>query len=256
MLLQKYGGIYCVCKISYGDKNCNRGPSRVTPHGMSALFFTRLLIASILLSGYCASLHAQSTQDISQRDVQDISRTGPQADSPFYIERQEAKAALANAGREGYGMLVPKPPHPPVREQMKKFFHGMFASVKFRKNGSVLPMLLLVEPSQFSLADHSDLSVSLRISNSQRQEIEFLYPNDQRLEILTKDSTGNVIGRWSQDRVFDPVEGFAEINPEEFIIYSEKIPTAGMKIGETYTIEASLAGQKGYTTSTTITPLQ
>jgi hypothetical protein len=222
---------------------------------MSVLFFTRLLIASLLLSGYCASLHAQSTQEVSRNEAQDMTQSGPQADSPFYIERQEAKAALANASREGYGMFVPKPPHPPLKEQMKKFFHGMFASVKFHANGNILPMLLSVEPAKFSLAEHSDLSVSLRVSNSQRQEIEFLYPNDQRLEILTKDSTGNVINRWSQDRLFDPMEGFAEINPDEFIIYSEKIPTTGMKAGETYTIEASLAAQKGYTISTTITPL-
>ena len=236
------------------DNICNRRPCRVTPHVMSLSFFNRFLLTAALLAGVC-SLHAQSTETISKSDVKDISLSGPNADSPFYIERQEAQAALANAGREGYGMYVPKPPHPPIQQQMKEFFHGMFASVKFRKDGGILPMSLTVEPSQFSIADHPDLSVSLRISNSQRQEIELLYPSDQRLEILTKDSTGAVVGRWSEDRAFDPMEGFTEINPAEFVIYSEKIPTTAMKAGETYTIEASLAGQKGYTTSTTVTPL-
>ena len=73
--------------------------------------------------------------------------------------------------------------------------------------------------------------------------------------IDTKDAAGNVINRWSQDRAFDPNEGFVEINPAEFIVYSEKVPTSAMKAGETYTIEASLAGQDGYITSTTVTPL-
>lgn len=238
-----------------GDNICIKWPHRVTPLGMTSLFFTRLLIAATLLLGCCSSLCAQSTQEISQTEIKDISVTGPQSDSPFFIERQEAKAALSDAGRAGYGMYIPKPPVPPIRQQIKKFFKGMFASVKLRKSGDVLPMLLTVEPSQISLANHPDLTISLKISNSQRQEIELLYPTDQRLEILTKDSTGNVISRWSQDRAFDAMEGFVAVNPAEFVVYSEKISTTAMKAGETYTIEASLAGQDGYTTSTTVTPL-
>lgn len=213
-----------------------------------------MLIAVLLLIGCGSLLNAQSTQDISKAEVKDLSVQVPQSDSPFFIERQEAQAALANAGREGYGMYAPKPPHPPVQQQVRKFFKGMFASVKFGNDGGVLPMLLTVEPSQFSLANHPDLTISLRISNSQRQEMELLFPTDQRLEIITTDAEGNVINRWSQDRAFDPMEGFVAINPQEFIVYAEKIPTTSMKAGETYTIEASLAGQTGYTTSMTVTP--
>lgn len=221
---------------------------------MTLPFRIRFLILASLLIGCSDALQAQSTQDISQSEINDLSVTGPQTDSPFFIERQEAKAALANAGRAGYGMYAPKPPRPPVPQQILKIVKGVF-SPKLHKSGGTLPMLLTVEPSQFSIANHPDLSVSLKISNSQRQEIELLYPNDQRLEILVKDSLGNVISRWSQDRVFDALEGFVAINPSEFIVYSEKVSTSAMKSGETYTIEVSLAGQEGYTTSTTVTPL-
>ena len=221
---------------------------------MSLRAFNRLSLVILLLVSSCSGLSAQSTDSISKTDVQDISLKGPQADSPFFIERQEAKAAAADAGRSGFGMYVPKPPRPPVLQQVKKFFKGMFGSVKFGKNGGILPMTLTVEPSDISLSQVSELDVSLKISNSQKQEIELLYPNNQRLEVLTKDSTGKVVNRWSQDRAFDPMEGFVEINPDEFIIYAEKIPTSAMKAGETYTVEASLANQEGYTTTTTVTP--
>jgi hypothetical protein len=221
---------------------------------------TRLLAAALLMAGACSSLPAQSTNTpsrdtISKSEIRDISITGPQADSPFYTERQEAKAALAEAGREGYGMYVPKPPRPPAGQQMKKFFKGMFGSLKFGKGtGGSTPMVLSVEPSAFSLSQTPELDVSVKISNARKHEIEILYPNDQRLEVVTKDAAGIVIGRWSEDRAFQPTKGFVEINPEEFIIYAERIPTSRMKAGETYTIEASLANQEGYTATATVTP--
>ena len=92
---------------------------------MSLSFFKHFLVTAALIAGACA-LHGQTAGTISRSEANDMTLTGPQSDSPFYIERQEAQAALANAGREGYGMYVPKPPHPPVQQQMRKFFKGMF----------------------------------------------------------------------------------------------------------------------------------
>jgi hypothetical protein len=198
---------------------------------------------------------APSTQTISRTDENAIAVSRPSTESPFFIERQEAKAALAKAGREGYGMYVPKPPHPPVQQQVKKFFKGMFGSLKFNKNSNgAVPMTLTVEPAEFSITETPELDVSLKLSNARKQEIELLYPNNQRLEVLTKDALGNVLSRWSEDRAFDPYEGFVAVNPDEFIIYAERISTAKMKAGETYTIEASLANQEGYSATTTVKP--
>lgn len=238
---------------------------------MSRTVHSRLFAATLLMTGLCGSLAAQSNRDdaafltntpakapstesISRTDVRDISVSGPQSDSPFFTERQEAKAAMAQAGREGYGMYVPKPPKPPAGQRIKKFFTGMFGSLKSARQGEDASLALNVDPSEFSLAQTSELDVSLRITNAKKHEIEINYPNDQRLEVLTKDSAGNVIARWSEDRAFDQREGFVAINPEEFVIYAERVPTSKMKAGETYTIEASLAGQEGYTATTKVTP--
>lgn len=223
------------------------------------------ILASLLfLAGTVGDAGAQETNaaakaptdaTVSRTEIRDISVKAPQADSPFFIERQEARAASAEAGREGFGMYVPKPPHPPAREQIKKFFRGLFGSAS--KKGKIqgpAAMTLQVEPADFSLAQTSELEVSLKISNARKQEIELLFPDNQRLEIVTKDSSGKVISRWSEDRSFDSQEGFAEINPDEFIIYAERIPTSNMKAGETYTVEASLANQEGYSTTATLTP--
>lgn len=216
-----------------------------------------LLISAILLTGGAfTSLHSQSTNagadTVSRGEIRDISVTGPRADSPFYLERQEAKEATAAAGRTGYGMYVPKPPRTPAGEQISKFFRGMFAFGKGAKAGAT-PMVLNVDPSDFSLAQTPELDVSLKISNARKQEIELLYPDNQRLEVVTKDDSGNVVNRWSEDRVFDQHEGFVAINPEEFVIYAEKIRTSRMKPGQTYTVEASLANQQGYTAVKTVT---
>ena len=202
-----------------------------------------------------ASPKAPGGDTISRRDVQAVSVQAPPSDSPFFVERQEARDAMAKAGREGYGMYVPKPAHPPVGQQVKKFFKGLFGRGK--KGGAAdgpAPMTLKVDPADFSLGQTSELDVSLKISNARKHEIEILFPDNQRLEILTKDSSGKIVNRWSEDRAFDPQEGFTEINPDEYVIYAERIPTSRMKAGETYTIEASLANQEGYTTSATVTP--
>jgi hypothetical protein len=192
---------------------------------------------------------------VSRSEIQAVSVQSPPADSPFFMERQEAREALANAGREGYGMYVPKPPRPPAQQQIKKFFRD-FLGCKNKQgtSGGPVPMTLKIDPSDFSLSQTPELDVSVRISNARKHEIEILFPDNQRLEVLTKDSSGNVVNRWSEDRAFDPREGFTEINPGEYVIYAERIPTAKMKAGQTYTIEASLANQEGYTTSATVTP--
>jgi hypothetical protein len=44
------------------------------------------------------------------------------------------------------------------------------------------------------------------------------------------------------------------VNPDEFITYTERVATTGMKAGETFTIEVSLANQQGFVATATVTP--
>ena len=80
------------------------------------------------------------------------------------------------------------------------------------------------------------------------------FSTNQRIDILVKNENGKVITRWSEDRSFDPIPGLVAINPDESVVYTEKIPTTMMKDGETYTLEVSLVDQQGYTLSQQIMP--
>jgi hypothetical protein len=129
----------------------------------------------------------------------------------------------------------------------------MFGSLNSGKHEAT-PMIVTLSPASFSLAQTSEFDVTLKLTNAQKKELEVIYPDNQRLEILTKDSAGNIVNRWSQDRSFEPTEGFIAVNPNEFVSYTEHVATSGMKAGETYTIEVSLANQQGFLANTTVTP--
>jgi hypothetical protein len=228
--------------------------------------FVRPITAAFLVA---AAAHAQqpdqtaavtsgtkppTAQSISRGEERDVSVQPPPADSPFFIERQEAREAAAQAGREGFGMYVPKPPKPPVGQQVKKFFRGLFGGTKKEAASARESVSIMVEPSDFSLSQTPELDVSVRVTNATRNELEFIFPDNQRLEIVLKDDSGTVVSRWSENRSFDRRLGFTEINPSEFVLFAEKLPTSGMKAGRSYTVEVSLANQQGFTASSTITP--
>ena len=78
------------------------------------------------------------------------------------------------------------------------------------------------------------------------------FPTSQRLEIVTRNSSGAVIERWSDDRVFQPGEGLVVINPDERIEFQDKVPTRDMRAGASYTVEASLATEPDFAIEQTI----
>jgi len=195
-----------------------------------------------------------SDQPVSKSMIQAIAVQPPPEDSPFFIERQEARDAAAKAGREGYGMYVPKPPKPPAQQQIKQFFSGLFGHGKKWASEGPAPLKLTVDPSDFSLSQTPELDVSLKVTAAGKHELEFLFPDNQRIEIDVKDEGGAVISHWSEDRAFDKRLGFTEINPSEFVVFAERVSTGKMKAGQSYTVEVSLANQQGYSASATVTP--
>jgi len=136
-----------------------------------------------------------------------------------------------------------------------RFFTDMFASVKF----GTLQMepsteKLTIVPRDFSLQDRRDLETTYTVRNNTGKMVRLAFPTTQRIEIITRDASGTEIDKWSDDRAFKPQDGIVIINPKERIEYNETVPTRDMKAGQSYSIQADVAGYPDYTTTQTVTP--
>ena len=111
-----------------------------------------------------------------------------------------------------------------------------------------------VQPTAPELKDNRELSVTYSVRNNSKNMVRLDFPTTQRIEILTRKSTGAVIDRWSDDRAYQSQEGLVVINPKERIEYQEKISTRDMKSGESYTVEASMKSTPNYQVEQKVLP--
>lgn len=185
----------------------------------------------------------------------------PDEGSPFFSDREMAKYALSQEGQAQkasetvatYPMVKDAPGS--ASAMFTRFFTDMFSSVKLGSlRGEKTTEKLSVEPANFSVQDRRELDVVYSIRNNTGKIIRFDYGTTQRIDIMTRDASGNIIDRWSEDRAFKPQEGLIILNPRERIEYSEKIPTREMKPGQSYAVDAEVTGYPDYTVSKTITP--
>ena len=184
--------------------------------------------------------------------------TPPDESSPFFVSSEVLRMdvqekQLAMSPSSGYPRVKKGPD--PAFVQMKSFFTGMFASVNSR-GGRVAQdeATLEVSPKDPSLKENRELAVTYTVRNTSKKMSRIEFPTSQRIEIITRNPTGGVIERWSDDRSFQPQEGIVIINPKERIEYQEKISTRDMKPGQTYSIDASLATQPDFAMQQQVTP--
>lgn len=218
-------------------------------------------VVLILLACGLLPLAAQETRPPSTDAAIAFAIAPPDENSPFFLD----PAAAINtrntdfAGRDLQDVIAgyPKNRNSPdsASERIKKFFTGMFSSV------SIGPLrtpptteTLKVDPSTFPLQDRHELSVTYSIHNNTKKMTRLEYPTTQRMDIVTTDSKGAVVDRWSDDRSFQPEEGIVVINPKERIEYQEKIPTREMKAKETYKVQAFTTSQEKFTTEKSVNP--
>ncbi len=189
----------------------------------------------------------------------------PDESSPFFSDRELAKMErTATARGELFSATGPNNTaiYPMVRgsennagDTFLGFFTNMFSSVRLGKLRAdpTIPTVR-VEPLDFSLAERREVDVTYAIKNNTGKIMRIDYPTTQRIEIITSDTNGQVIDRWSDDRAFADEEGIVFVNPGERIEYSEKLPTRDLKAGELYIVTGDAAANEGFTATQRVTP--
>ncbi|TSA31473.1 MAG: hypothetical protein D4R65_11090 [Verrucomicrobiaceae bacterium] len=218
-------------------------------------------VVMILLACGLLPLAAQETRPSATDAVTAFAIAPPDENSPFFLDPVAANSTRNAdfAGRDLQDVIAgyPKNRNSPdsASSRIKKFFTGIFSSV------SIGPLRtppttedLKVDPSTFPLQDRHELNVTYSIRNNTKKMTRLEYPTTQHMDIVTTDSKGAVVDRWSDDRSFQPEEGIVVINPKERIEYQEKIPTREMKAKETYKVQAFTTSQEKFTTEKTVNP--
>jgi hypothetical protein len=111
-----------------------------------------------------------------------------------------------------------------------------------------------VEPLPVRLSDDRRINLRLSLANRSRRFVHLEFPTSQRIEILLRDASGNIVSQWSEDRSFVKKPGYVAINPRERIEYITAIPTREMTAGLPYTIEAFFPDYKRLKVEKTIVP--
>ena len=81
------------------------------------------------------------------------------------------------------------------------------------------------------------MRVRAMLSNTSGYPVILDFPNAQRIEILLLNSAGEVLTKWSENRMFAQEVGTVLVNPREQIVYDEAIATRELQAGKVYTVE-------------------
>lgn len=206
-----------------------------------------------LIPFFPAAATPESPDVISEHAIEQATSQESNEESPFLIEREDAKQAAATAAASITSVNKLYPPRHSISKQIANFCKHL-AGIMESSLSKIPQLRVTVEPALFSATENTELSITLKITNDKKDLIMLHFPTNQRLEIVVSDEHGKILNRWSQDRSFDPADDTVVINPKESIFYTEKISTVGMQDKKTYTIEVSLVNQPEYTVSTTVTP--
>jgi hypothetical protein len=217
------------------------------------IIMKKIFLFLFLIPFFRAAAIPESSDVISEHAIEQATSQENNEESPFLIEREDAKQAAATAAANNTSVNKLYPPRHSISKQISNFCKHLVGIME--SSLSKIPVLRVsVEPAFFSVMESPELSVTLKITNDKKEMIVLHFPTNQRLEIIVKDDHGQIVSRWSQDRSFDPADDTVVINPKESIFYTEKISTTGMQNGKSYTLEVSLANQQEYTVSQILTP--
>lgn len=130
------------------------------------------------------------------------------------------------------------------RNWFGRILHPFDASEKIPhyKNPKIRGLVLTVElPSEpVKLSEVRQLPVHVILTNRGERAVEMSFPTAQRIEILLRNSTGQIVTRWSDNRAFAEEAGTLLINPGEHVDYFETIATRELAPGKVFTVEVTV----------------
>jgi len=117
-----------------------------------------------------------------------------------------------------------------------------------------LELTLTLDPEHVKLSNTRALKVGLAVVNRGKTAVQLDFPTTQRIEVLLRKDTSEILSKWSEDQKVEPEQGFLVINPEERLEYSATISTREMKAGQNYFVEAYFPNFPELRGSKTVTP--
>jgi hypothetical protein len=129
----------------------------------------------------------------------------------------------------------------PQHSVFDRIFHPFGSSKKApayrnpRLNGLLLEVQVPTEAVR--LSETRQLRVKATLANIGKGPVSLEFPSAQRIDIQLLDAAGQVLTRWSENRVFPEEAGHLLINPREQIIYDETIATRELQPGRVYSAD-------------------
>lgn len=104
-----------------------------------------------------------------------------------------------------------------------------------RLRGLVLELRL--SPQPVKLSEVRRLEVNITLTNKAKRPVSLDFPNAQRIEIYLKNSSEEILTRWSDNHAFAEDTGTVLINPREHIEYAETIATRDLAPNKVFIAE-------------------
>ncbi len=225
----------------------------------------RRFVCLFLLVGAGSPLWAQSptpspTPLTEALLLAELDRRRPDEVSPFFAVKEadeylSSPEARRRADQEGVAIYPNTASYDSADRIFGGFFRSLARSVRFgpEKSASMLTIQVKPEPD-FLLAERREISATLTITNHSRKLLRLFFPTTQRFDFVIFDESGREVERWSNDRAFETKEGVVMINPNEKVEYSAFLPTRELQAGQTYTLQAQIAGNEEFSTTILLKP--
>lgn len=99
-----------------------------------------------------------------------------------------------------------------------------------------------------------DVTFAIR-NNAKKQAVNLRFETSQRIEVAIVNDAGQIVDRYSDDRVIARESGYLVINPKEEASYTVSMSTREMVAGRSYTIEAYFVGYERLVSKIQVTPV-